>query len=90
MKHSLAAEMSATRIVELVCTSLGFGLRLNSQYKVVGIAHGSQAERCGGFTVHDQLVSLNGQPLSGSASIEERLRGIEVGAKVSFEIDNTA
>ena len=81
--------MSATRmIVELVCTSLGFGLRLNSQYKVVGIAHGSQAERCGGFTVHDQLVSLNGQPLSGSASIEERLRGIEVGAKVSFEIDN--
>ena len=43
VKHSLAAEMSATRIVELVCTSLGFGLRLNSQYKVVGIAHGSQA-----------------------------------------------
>ena len=90
LKNALAVKLSTTRIVELVRTPLGFGLRLNSQYRVVGIAHGSQAERCGGFAVHDQLVSLNGQPLSGSASIEERLRGIEVGAKVSFEIDNTA
>jgi hypothetical protein len=64
----------ATKIVELVHTPLGLGLSLDCQYKVVAIAHGSQAQRSDSFAVHDQLISLNGQPLNGSVSFEEQLR----------------
>ena len=79
----------ATKTVELVRTPLGLGLSLDSQYKVVAIAHGSQAQRSGNFAVHDQLVSLNGQPLSGSISFEEQLGVIAVGTKITIGISRS-
>ena len=80
----------ATKIVELVRTPLGLGLSLDSQYKVVAIEHGSQAERSGSFAVHDQLVALNGQPLGGGVSFEEQLGAIAVGTKITIEILTSA
>ena len=77
----------ATKIVELVRTPLGLGLSVDSQYKVVAIAHGSQAQRNGSFAVHDQLVSLNGQPLSGGVSFEAQLGVIAMGTKITIEIE---
>ena len=55
---------------------------------MVAIAADSQADRSGCFAVHDQLVSLNGQPLalSGGASFEQQLGTIAVGTKVLIEI----
>jgi hypothetical protein len=79
----------ATKIVELVRTPLGLGLSLDSKYKVVAIAHGSQAQRSGSFAVHDQLVSLNGQPLNGSVSFEEQLGVIAMGTKIIIEISSS-
>ena len=84
------ATRSATKIVELVRTPLGLGLSLDSQHKVVAIEHGSQAERSGSFAVHDQLVALNGQPLSGGVSFEEQLGAIAVGTKITIEILTSA
>ena len=85
-----SATRSATKIVELVLTPLGLGLSLDSQYKVVAIAHGSQAERSGSVAVHDQLVALNGQPLGGGVSFEEQLGAIAVGTKLTIEISTSA
>jgi hypothetical protein len=81
-----ASFRSATKVVELVRTPLGFGLSVDSQNKVVAIAPGSQAERSGIFAVFDQLLSLNGQPLSGTASYNQKLGAFPVGTKVIFEI----
>ena len=75
-----------TSIVELVRTPLGLGLSIDGQNKVTAIAHGSQAERSGLFAVHDRLISLNGQTLSGSSPLGELLGAISLGGKVSIEI----
>jgi hypothetical protein len=85
-----AGSGAATRSVELVRTPLGLGLSVNSQFKVVAIADGSQAQRSGGFAVRDQLVSLNGQPPSDGASFEEQLGAIPVGTKVKIEVGSPA
>ena len=73
------------KVVELMRTPLGLGLSLDSQNRVVAIAPGSQAERCGGFAVHDRLLSLNGRSLRGGA-FKEQLGAIAVGTKVRIEI----
>ena len=80
--------MSVSTIVELVRTPLGLGLSVDAQNKVVAIAHDSQADRSGCFAVYDQLVSLNGQPLTqnSGASFEEQLGVIAVGTEVLVEI----
>ena len=87
---SLSAGASTTKMVELARTPLGLGLSVDSQYKVVAIEHGSQAERSGSFAVHDQLVALNGQPLGGGVSFEEQLGAIAVGTKITIEILTSA
>ena len=74
-----------SKVVELVRTPLGLGLSLDSQNRVVSIAAGSQAERCGGFDVHDRLLSLDGRPLRRGA-FKEQLGAIAMGTKVRIEI----
>ena len=76
---------SVSKVVELVRTPLGLGLSLDSQNRVVSIAAGSQAERCGGFDVHDRLLSLDGRPLRRGA-FKEQLGAIAMGTKVRIEI----
>jgi hypothetical protein len=68
--------------VELVRTPIGLGLTVDSHYKVLAIAKGSQAKRSRGIAVGDQLVSINDVPLSGGGSFDEQLSAIAVGTKV--------
>ena len=79
-----------TKMVELVRTPLGLGLRLGDDglghCRVVAIGPDSQAGRSGAFAVHDRIVALNGHPLTSYASFKERLAAIAIGGKVRIEI----
>jgi hypothetical protein len=52
----------------------------------VAIGPDSQAERSSAFAVHDRLVALNGQPLTGYATFKKKLAAIAMGANVAIEI----
>ena len=53
-------------------------------YKVIAVAAGSQAH--GKFEVKDQLVKLNGKPLSGGGPFVTQFGAIAVGGKAKIEL----
>ena len=57
---------------------------------MLAIAKDGQAKRSGGIAVADQLVSINGVPLSGGGSFDEQLGAIAVGTKVRLVISKPA
>ena len=84
---------TTTTTVELVRSPLGLGLTVDGQFKVTAIDKSGQAKRSGGFAVGDQLVSINGQPLSGGSnggSFDEQLGAIAFGTKVRLAISRPA
>ena len=84
---------STSTAVELVRTPIGLGLTIDSQYKVLALAKGGQAERSRGIAVGDQLVSMNGVPLSGGGefdAFDEQLGAIAMGSKVTLVISKPA
>ena len=87
---AFASAPAATKSVELVRTPLGLGLTVDGQYNVVAIAKDGQAKRSRGIAVGDQLVSINGVPLSGGGSFDEQLGAIAVGTKVRLVISKPA
>ena len=87
---AFASAPAATKSVELVRTPLGLGLTVDGQYNVVAIAKDGQAKRSRGIAVGDQLVSINGVPLSGGGSFDEQLGAIAVGTKVRLMISKPA
>jgi len=87
---AFASAPAATKSVELVRTPIGLGLTVDSHYKVLAIAKGSQAKRNRGIAVGDQLVSINDVPLSGGGSFDEQLGAIAVGTKVRLVISKPA
>jgi len=87
---AFASAPAATKSVELVRTPIGLGLTVDSHYKVLAIAKGSQAKRNRGIAVGDQLVSINDVPLSGGGSFDEQLGAIAMGAKVRLVISKPA
>ena len=76
-----------THSANLVKSPLGFGLHLDEQNKVVEIAADSQASR-GGIQVGDEIVALNGEPLSTSAT--QALRDLAVGASADVSLRSAA
>ena len=82
-KVAFADDDGGSNVVELTRTPLGLGLTIDSQYRVVAVQAGSQAER-GRIAVNDRLVSLNGRALRGP--LEAQLRAIPVGSKVAVEV----
>ena len=87
---AFASAPAATKSVELVRTPIGLGLTVDSHYKVLAIAKGSQAKRSRGIAVGDQLVSINDVPLSGGGSFDEQLSAIAFGTKVRLVISKPA
>ena len=87
---AFASAPAATKSVELVRTPIGLGLTVDSHYKVLAIAKGSQAKRSRGIAVGDQLVAINDVPLSGSGSFDEQLGAIALGTKVRLVISKPA
>ena len=87
---AFASAPAATKSVELVRTPIGLGLTVDSHYKVLAIAKGSQAKRSRGIAVGDQLVSINDVPLSGGGSFDEQLSAIALGTKVRLVISKPA
>ena len=84
---------STSTAVELVRTPMGLGLTIDSQYKVLALAKDGQAERSRGIAVGDQLVSMNGVPLSGGGAFDafdEQLGAIPMGTKVTLVISKPA
>ena len=87
---------STSTAVELVRTPIGLGLTIDSQYKVLALAKDGQAERSRGIAVGDQLVSMNGVPLSGGGmplsgdAFDEQLGAIPMGSKVTLVISKPA
>ena len=84
---------STSTTVELVRTPMGLGLTIDSQYKVLALAKDGQAERSRGIAVGDQLVSMNGVPLSGGGefdAFDEQLGAIPMGSKVTLVISKPA
>ena len=87
---------STSTSVELVRTPIGLGLTIDSQYKVLALAKDGQAERSRGIAVGDQLVSMNGVPLSGGGmplsgdAFDEQLGAIPMGSKVTLVISKPA
>ena len=84
---------STSTAVELVRTPIGLGLTIDSQYKVLALAKDGQAERSRGIAVGDQLVSMNGVPLSGGGAFDafdEQLGAIPMGTKVTLVISKPA
>ena len=84
---------STSTSVELVRTPIGLGLTIDSQYKVLALAKDGQAERSRGIAVGDQLVSMNGVPLSGGGAFDafdEQLGAIPMGTKVTLVISKPA
>ena len=81
---------AGTTSVELVRTPIGLGLTVDSHYKVLAIAKGSQAKRSRGIAVGDQLVAINDVPLSGGGSFDEQLGAIALGTKVRLVISKPA
>ena len=45
-----------------------------------------QAKRSGSIAVGDQLISLNGEPLSAGGSLDAQIAAIPVGVKVRLEV----
>ena len=87
---AFASAPAATKSVELVRTPIGLGLTVDSHYKVLAIAKGSQAKRSRGIAVGDQLVAINDVPLSGGGSFDEQLGAIALGTKVRLVISKPA
>jgi len=88
--RDFAAAAATSKAVDLVRTPLGLGLDVDSQYMVLAMAKDGQAKRSRGIAVGDQLVSINGVPLSGGGSFDEQLGAIAVGAKVRLVVSKPA
>lgn len=85
-RSSSEAPSQQLEAMPLQAASLGLVLEdKNGSVNVLAVMQNSPAEQQG-MQAGDQLLSLNGEPLSSAAALDTLMEGLEGSSKLSFEL----